>query len=62
MNILNKGTRVIAKEPHNTIWCNVHPGDYLTVMSYDYSNDLYKVLKDKVEHPVWMKPSELIPA
>lgn len=61
MEILKVNTRVIAKEPHTAFWCSVHPGDSLTIMSYDWINDLYKVLKDKATHPVWMKASELIP-
>ena len=61
MKILKVKTKVIAKEPNNAFWCRVYPGDSLTVVSYDWDNNLYKVLKDKATHPVWMKASELIP-
>ena len=55
------GDRVVALSYNPSIWCEVLPGNTLTVQEYLPDYDLYKVLRDGFKFPVWMKESQLSP-
>ncbi len=59
--IFKQGDRVVAKSYNPSIWCEVVPGNTLTVEAYLPDYELYKVIKDGYKFPVWMKESDLSP-
>lgn len=55
------GDRVLSTGYNNCLWCEVVPGNPLTVLDFLTEYNLYKVIKDGYKHPVWMKESDLSP-
>jgi hypothetical protein len=53
------GDRVVALDSNFSIWCEVLPGNTLTIQAYLPDYGLYKVLKDGFKFPVFMKESQL---
>lgn len=56
-----EGDRVIATDYNPSIWCEIVPGNTLTVQAYLPDFQIYKVLRDGFKFPVFMKETQLNP-
>jgi hypothetical protein len=53
------GDRVFSLSYSSCLWCEVVPGNTLTILEFITEYNLYKVIRDGFKFPVWMKESDL---